>query len=69
MKAHEAPTSSRRDENSLYSLTKRFVKLLWESPDHAISITTAASMLNVVKRRVYDITNVLESIDLLRNGT
>lgn len=58
-------TSSKRDEHSLFALTKKFVKLLWESPDRAINIGTAAKMLGVLKRRLYDITNVLESINLI----
>ena len=65
MKNAEQIISSKRDENSLYILTKRFVKLLWESPDHSVNISNAANMLGVVKRRVYDITNVLESINLI----
>ena len=65
MKNAEFPTSSKRDENSLYTLTKKFVKLMWESPDLSVGITAAANMLNVAKRRVYDITNVLESVGLI----
>ncbi|OQS55247.1 E2F6 [Ecytonucleospora hepatopenaei] len=61
----EGPTSSKRDEHSLFNLTKKFVKLLWESPDRAINIGTAAKMLSVAKRRLYDITNVLETMNLI----
>ncbi|KAL6122636.1 hypothetical protein NUSPORA_00313 [Nucleospora cyclopteri] len=65
MKQEEKAFSSKRDENSLYTLTRKFIKLMVNSPDQAISITTAAQMLQVAKRRVYDITNVLESIGLI----
>ncbi|ADM11128.1 E2F/DP transcription factor [Encephalitozoon intestinalis ATCC 50506] len=57
--------SSIRSENSLYNLTKRFLKLVSMAPDHNISIHQASIELNVGKRRIYDITNVLEGLGLL----
>lgn len=57
--------SSNRSENSLLNLTKKFLKLLRSSKDKSININIAAAHLNVQKRRVYDIINVLEGLGLL----
>ncbi|AFN82601.1 E2F/DP transcription factor [Encephalitozoon romaleae SJ-2008] len=57
--------SSTRSENSLYNLTRRFLKLISMSPDRNVSIHQASIELNVGKRRIYDITNVLEGLGLL----
>lgn len=57
--------SSTRSENSLYNLTRRFLKLISMSPDLNVSIHQASIELNVGKRRIYDITNVLEGLGLL----
>lgn len=57
--------SSARSENSLYCLTKKFVKMIRASKDKIINLTTVAVELGVHKRRVYDITNVLEGLGLL----
>lgn len=57
--------SSTRSENSLYNLTKRFLRLVSVSPDKNININQASQELNVGKRRIYDITNVLEGLGLL----
>jgi len=57
-------TSSRYD-SSLGLLTKKFVALLRESSTNALDLNMAASELGVQKRRIYDITNVLEGICLI----
>ncbi|MDN5249691.1 MAG: hypothetical protein QWI73_06375, partial [Alphaproteobacteria bacterium] len=57
--------SSKRDENSLYTLTKKFVRIVKNSPDHFVNMSQAAEALNVGKRRIYDITNVLEGLGLV----
>ena len=49
-----------RQDNSLGVLTKKFVNLIKSSPDHTIDLNEAVKELNVQKRRIYDITNVLE---------
>ena len=46
-------------------MTKEFKKLIQNSPDKKIDINKAALKLNVEKRRIYDITNVLEGIGYL----
>lgn len=57
--------ASCRYDNSLGLLTRRFVALLKESPDGILDLNHAASLLDVQKRRIYDITNVLEGIGLI----
>ena len=49
-----------RFDNSLTTLTKRFVHLLRLSDDGSVDLNKAAKRLEVQKRRIYDITNVLE---------
>lgn len=49
-----------RQENSLGELTKNFIKYIKESSDRIVHINDAVRNLKVKKRRIYDITNVLE---------
>eukprot|EP00201_Polytomella_parva_P020525 CAMPEP_0175044108 /NCGR_PEP_ID=MMETSP0052_2-20121109/3604_1 /TAXON_ID=51329 ORGANISM="Polytomella parva, Strain SAG 63-3" /NCGR_SAMPLE_ID=MMETSP0052_2 /ASSEMBLY_ACC=CAM_ASM_000194 /LENGTH=126 /DNA_ID=CAMNT_0016307331 /DNA_START=104 /DNA_END=480 /DNA_ORIENTATION=- len=58
------PTGGRWD-SSLSLLTSRFLELLKEAPDGIIDLNIAAERLKVQKRRIYDITNVLEGVKLL----
>lgn len=59
------PQNVRRYDTSLGLLTKKFVDLLQESPDGSVDLNIASAKLNVQKRRIYDITNVLEGIGIL----
>lgn len=54
-----------RFDNSLGLLTRKFVTLLRESPEGVLDLNYAATQLEVQKRRIYDITNVLEGIGLI----
>uniref|UniRef100_A0A1B6KX62 E2F/DP family winged-helix DNA-binding domain-containing protein n=1 Tax=Graphocephala atropunctata TaxID=36148 RepID=A0A1B6KX62_9HEMI len=55
-----------RFEKSLGLLTTRFVSLLQKAPDGTLDLKSAADDLAVKqKRRIYDITNVLEGIGLI----
>ncbi len=56
------PISSKRDENSLYSLTKKFIKMITEISDYTININVASRRLGVSRRRIYDVTNILEAV-------
>jgi len=49
-----------RQENSLGELTKKFVTLIQATENCCIDLNEAVSKLKVQKRRIYDITNVLE---------
>lgn len=49
-----------RHENSLGVLTRKFVKLIKSSPELVLNLNDAVNQLDVQKRRIYDITNVLE---------
>lgn len=55
-------TSKGRHDNSLGVLTRKFVELIKSSPDLRLDLNDAVRTLNVQKRRIYDITNVLEGI-------
>ncbi|RVD91173.1 E2F DP transcription factor [Tubulinosema ratisbonensis] len=57
---------SEKSENTLLNLTKRFLQILSEAPDQSLDLNTASYLLNVSKRRIYDITNVLEGLDLIK---
>lgn len=54
-----------RYDTSLGLLTKKFIDLLKESADGVVDLNIASTKLNVQKRRIYDITNVLEGIGIL----
>ena len=57
-----------RLDNSLGELTKKFISLIQQSSSTsapAVDLNVAAIQLRVQKRRIYDITNVLEGIGLI----
>lgn len=58
-----------KPETSLGSLTKKFCELLHSSPDGVLDLNEAADTLNVQKRRIYDITNVLEGVGLISKAS
>ncbi|NXG23770.1 E2F2 factor, partial [Grallaria varia] len=62
----KSPGEKTRYDTSLGLLTKKFICLLNESPDGVVDLNRAAEVLEVQKRRIYDITNVLEGIQLIR---
>ena len=51
--------------SSLSLLTKKFVTLIEQADEGTIDLNRAAESLQVQKRRIYDITNVLEGIGLI----
>ncbi|CAL5332156.1 unnamed protein product [Camellia sinensis] len=54
-----------RYDSSLGLLTKKFISLIQEAKDGTLDLNKTADVLEVQKRRIYDITNVLEGIGLL----
>jgi hypothetical protein len=55
-----------RSEKSLSALTSKFMKLLQESPSGVLDLRSLVKSIPTrQKRRVYDITNVLEGIGLI----
>lgn len=54
-----------RVDSSLRLLTKKFIDLLNESQGKGVELNAAVSALGVQKRRIYDITNVLEGIGMI----
>ncbi|XP_056682154.1 transcription factor E2F2 [Monodelphis domestica] len=65
-KTPKSPGEKTRYDTSLGLLTKKFIYLLSESEDGVLDLNWAAEVLEVQKRRIYDITNVLEGIQLIR---
>ncbi|KAH6762117.1 E2F transcription factor 3 [Perilla frutescens var. hirtella] len=59
------PASSCRYDSSLSLLTKKFIALIKHAEDGELDLNKAADTLQVQKRRIYDITNVLEGIGLI----
>ncbi|XP_009979978.1 PREDICTED: transcription factor E2F6 [Tauraco erythrolophus] len=55
-----------RCDASLVYLTQKFMDLVRTAPDGVLDLNEVAAMLGVRKRRVYDITNVLDGIHLVR---
>lgn len=54
-----------RYDTSLSLLTKKFINLVETSSDGVVDLNIASEKLEVQKRRIYDITNVLEGIGIL----
>jgi len=65
----KSPATERRNETSLGILTKRFVSLLRSSTNGILDLNDAAELLDVQKRRIYDITNVLEGIGVIEKNS
>ncbi|PON97398.1 E2F Family [Trema orientale] len=59
------PAGSCRYDSSLGLLTKKFINLIKQAEDGILDLNKAAETLEVQKRRIYDITNVLEGIGLI----
>ena len=49
-----------RQTNSLDEITKKFIRYVLKSKSRIIDLKIVAKNINVKKRRIYDITNVLE---------
>ncbi|KAL1345621.1 hypothetical protein HN51_019355 [Arachis hypogaea] len=60
-----APSGPCRYDSSLGLLTKKFINLIKQAEDGILDLNKAAETLEVQKRRIYDITNVLEGIGLI----
>ncbi|XP_015209734.1 transcription factor E2F6 [Lepisosteus oculatus] len=58
-----------RCDVSLVYLTKKFMDLIRTAPDGILDLNNVARTLGVRKRRVYDITNVLDGIQLIQKHT
>lgn len=62
----KTPPEKSRYDTSLGLLTKKFCRLLAMSVDGVLDLNQAADSLGVQKRRLYDITNVLEGVRLIK---
>jgi len=57
-----------RHDNSLSVLTRKFIHLIRTAPNLTIDLNEAVQDLKVQKRRIYDITNVLEGIGYIEKA-
>lgn len=64
-----SPRCPNRIETSLGTLTRKFYDLLIQSKDGVLDLNEVSRKLNVQKRRIYDITNVLEGIELIAKAS
>lgn len=55
-----------RYDGSLVQLTRRFMDLVKAAPEGVLDLNEVSRLLGVRKRRVYDITNVLDGIHLVQ---
>mmetsp|Transcript_15851 Transcript_15851/g.40564 ORF Transcript_15851/g.40564 Transcript_15851/m.40564 type:complete len:320 (-) Transcript_15851:8-967(-) len=62
---HTIYTGGKRYDCSLGLLTERFFALIRDAENGVLDLNSAADELGVQKRRIYDITNVLEGIGLI----
>lgn len=60
-----ATTMKPRMDASIIPLTKRFNRLLNESPNQSLNLKQVAKYLGVQRRRIYDITSVLEGVGII----
>ncbi|OZJ05074.1 hypothetical protein BZG36_02088 [Bifiguratus adelaidae] len=61
--------TSCRYDSSLGLLTKKFISLLHNAESGDLDLNLAAEELSVQKRRIYDITNVLEGIGVIEKNS
>ncbi|KAK2855876.1 hypothetical protein Q5P01_004611 [Channa striata] len=64
--ASQTKKAACRQDVSLWLLTRRFLDLLRTSPDGTLDLRDVTASLQTRKRRVYDITNVLDGIQLIK---
>ncbi|KAJ0231918.1 Transcription factor E2FC [Hirschfeldia incana] len=67
--AQQLGSNNCRYDSSLGLLTKKFVNLIREAEDGSLDLNHCADVLEVQKRRIYDITNVLEGVGLIEKTT
>lgn len=58
-----------RKQNSLTTLTRKFIELIKLDDEGEVDLNHASESLGVRKRRLYDITNVMEGIGLIEKVT
>ncbi|XP_049606688.1 transcription factor E2F3 [Syngnathus scovelli] len=59
-------TRKSRNDTSLVLLTRKFLNLLWSSKDGILDLNLVSQEISSSKRRIYDVTNVLEGINLIK---
>ncbi|KAM6959159.1 transcription factor E2F3 [Aplochiton taeniatus] len=65
----ECSLEKTRYDTSLGLMTRKFLKLLARSNDGVLDLNLVSKELKVQKRRLYDITNVLEGVHLIKKSS
>jgi len=63
------PATTSRADTSLSVLTKKFLEFLLQQPQRQVDLNVAVSSLGYAKRRLYDVTNVLEGVGVVEKTT
>ena len=63
--ATTSTTDKKKSENSLGCLTSKFIEMIKNANENILDLNSLVDELGVKKRRIYDITNVLEGIGLI----
>lgn len=66
---NDSDNTPKRNDTSLGATSKRFVALMTSAADQTVELNDAARKLQAPKRRIYDVTNVLEGIGLVTKKT
>ena len=59
------PSATSRKDKSLWTLCERFLTIYGDGSKESVSLDDAATRLGVERRRIYDVANVLESVEVL----
>ncbi len=62
----QSSTKKRRADSSLGVLAKRFIQRIMMEEDGKVELTNLSDELGVPRRRIYDIVNILEGVDVAR---
>ena len=57
-----------KEKNSLTNLTQRFLQVLSTSSQNEVDLVDMEAALNITKRRLYDITNVLFGAGIIEHS-
>ena len=57
-----------KKDNSLFILTQKFLNLILKAHSLEVDLNDLVKSFRVQKRRIYDITNVLEGVGVLRKS-
>jgi len=66
--SHPRTSTKRRSRNALGNVTIKFISILKKSPGREIDLNNACVKLGITKRRIYDVTNVLNALGMVKKS-